>query len=201
MENQSYESELEDLSLTRIGEKLFTLRDYTPVPLIVLILFTAEPGAISATLGLTMIVCGELFRIYSVAFIGKVSRTRNSETVGAGLISQGPYGWMRNPLYVGNFAISVGMAMFAGVTWVVVLTVLLFGFQYAAIVKYEESLLVKKFGDAYHKYRDEVPAWFPHRIPSLEQWQWPDSFSEAIISEKRTLLAILVMVLALLMTA
>ena len=34
-----------------IGAKLFELRDYTPIPLVVLLLFAAEPSARSATLG------------------------------------------------------------------------------------------------------------------------------------------------------
>jgi hypothetical protein len=65
-----------------IGEKLFQWRDFTPIPLILLMLFAAEPGARSATVGLLLIVCGELFRVYSVAFIGSVSRTRGTGTTG-----------------------------------------------------------------------------------------------------------------------
>jgi len=180
-----------------LGSKLFKLRDYTPVPLIILLLFFAEPSVGSATLGLLLIGFGEAVRLYSVAFIGSVSRTRNTSTVGGGLVRTGPFGMVRNPLYVGNFFITIGVAVFGGVPWLVVLTFAAFAFQYHAIVKHEESLLRTKFGAEYEDYLQTVPAWVPARLPALETWEWPTTFSPALKSERRTLTAILIMVLAL----
>ena len=180
-----------------IGAKLFELRDYTPIPLIVLVLFAAEPSARTATLGTLLAVFGELLRIYAVSFIGSVSRTRNTSSAGAALVTTGPFGWVRNPLYVGNFFITTGVAAFSGVTWLVILTIALFGFQYYCIVKYEEKLLVSKFGPAYEDYMQRVPAWIPSRFPSLESLEWPETFTPALRSERRTLAAIALMLLAL----
>lgn len=182
-----------------IGAKLFELRDYTPIPLIVLVLFTAEPSVRTATIGTLIAVFGELFRIYAVAFIGSVSRTRNTSSAGANLITTGPFAWMRNPLYVGNFFICLGIAIFSGVTWVIVLTVLLFGFQYYCIVKHEEGLLVEKFGREYEEYMQRVPAWVPARLPKLAEVEWPDTFSPALRSERRTLAAVALMLIALML--
>lgn len=184
-------------SVLEIGEKLFAWRDYTPIPLIVLVLFTAEPTVRSATLGTLLAVFGELIRIYSVAFIGTVSRTRNTSTVGGGLITSGPFAYVRNPLYVGNFFITMGIATYSGVTWIFLLTAALFMFQYYCIVKHEERLLVSKFGRAYDDYMNSVPAWVPARLPSVEALEWPDTFSPALRSERRTLAAIALMLLAL----
>lgn len=184
-------------SFVDLGEKLFELRDYTPIPLIVLTLFVADPSVRSAVLGTLLAVFGELFRIYSVAFIGSVSRTRNTSTTGGNLITTGPFKYVRNPLYVGNFLITLGVAIFSGVTWVVLLTVAAFAFQYYCIVKYEEKLLISRFGREYEEYMQRVPAWFPSRLPALDQIEWPDTFSPALKSERRTLLAIAVMLLAL----
>jgi protein-S-isoprenylcysteine O-methyltransferase Ste14 len=180
-----------------IGAKLFELRDYTPIPLVVLLLFAAEPSARSATLGTLLAVAGELLRIYAVAFIGSVSRTRNTSSAGANLITTGPFSWVRNPLYVGNFFITFGIAVFGGVPWLVLLTVLLFGFQYYCIVKFEEKLLIQKFGQPYEEYMQQVPAWVPSRMPTLESLEWPDTFTPALKSERRTLAAIAVMLTAL----
>lgn len=182
------------------GEKLFQWRDFTPVALVLLLLVLNEATVISATIGMVLVIFGELFRTYSVAFIGGVSRTRSSST-GARLITDGPFGWVRNPLYVGNFFITVGLAVFGGVTWFVILTILLFAFQYWCIVKYEETLLAKKFGDEYQHYLDTVPAWIPIRVPALADWQWPETFSPAIKSEKRTLAAIALILTVLAISA
>lgn len=180
-----------------IGAKLFELRDYTPIPLIVLVLFAAEPSARTATVGTLLAVFGELLRIYAVSFIGSVSRTRNTSSTGSALVTKGPFGWVRNPLYVGNFFITLGIAAFSGVTWLVVLTVALFGFQYYCIVKYEEKLLIGRFGREYEDYMQQVPAWVPARLPSLDSLEWPESFTPALRSERRTLAAIALMLLAL----
>ena len=184
-------------SAEEIGAKLFELRDYTPIPLILLLLFLGEPKVGSATLGVLVIVFGELFRIYAVSFIGSVSRTRNTSTTGGNLISEGPFGWVRNPLYVGNFFITLGVAIFTGVIWLVIATAILFGAQYYYIVKYEEHLLTEKFGAEYMEYKSKVPAWVPGKIPDLNTMDWPVTFTPALKSEKRTLTAIAAMLIAL----
>lgn len=183
--------------VTSLGAKLFELRDYTPIPLILLLLVFAEPSARSATLGMLFVVLGELIRIYSVAFIGSVSRTRNTDSAGAALITTGPFAYVRNPLYVGNFCITFGIAWYGGIVWLVLLAAALFAFQYHCIVKYEESLLKSKFGQQYEDYLHTVPAWVPARWPGLESIEWPTSFSGALKSERRTLSAIAAMLLAL----
>ncbi|MBM4252857.1 MAG: isoprenylcysteine carboxylmethyltransferase family protein [Deltaproteobacteria bacterium] len=180
-----------------IGERLFEWRDYTPIPLIALVLFACEPSVKSAVLGTLIVVLGELVRIYSVAFIGSVSRTRNVETAGSALITSGPFSYVRNPLYVGNFLITVGLAVFSGVGWIVFVAAALFGFQYYCIVKHEERLLVGRFGTAYEEYMTQVPPWVPTKWPTLENLEWPTTFSPALKSERRTLLAIAFMLISL----
>ena len=90
-----------------LGETFFKYRDYTPIPLILIVLFVAKPSVFTATLGTIVLTFGELFRIYSVAFIGSISRTRK-ESLGNQLITSGPFKWVRNPLYLGNFFIVFG---------------------------------------------------------------------------------------------
>ncbi len=179
-----------------IGEKFFEYRDYTPVPLILLLLFVASPTVTSATIGTLLVVIGELFRIYSVAFIGSISRTRSSNT-GGRLIQEGPFGWFRNPLYVGNFIIVMGIASFAGIGWLVALTFILFSVQYYFVVHYEEHILEKKFGAEYVEYKKKVPAWLPRKMIHLSDLEWPETFTPALRSERRTLSAIAIILLSL----
>jgi len=179
------------------GKKFFQWRDYTPIPLIIIMLWLAKATAFSAMLGTVIIVCGELFRIYSVAFIGKISRTRSDNT-GNNLITSGPFAFVRNPLYVGNFLISTGMAVFSGSFAVTLLTIGLFTLQYYFIVQYEEHTLSQKFGQEFDDYRAKVNAWFPKKFPSPSEIEWPSSYSEAIDSEKKTFLAIGLTILAIL---
>jgi protein-S-isoprenylcysteine O-methyltransferase Ste14 len=191
----------DDTFFANLGEKLFEWRDYTPIPLILIVLIFATPTSGSATLGTLVVVLGELIRLYSVAFIGAVSRTRNVATTGDRLVTHGPFGVVRNPLYVGNFLITIGFSFYSGELWIVGLAFLMFAFQYHAIVKFEERLLIARFGRDFDDYRQTVPAWLPRRLPSLSSMEWPDTFSPALYSERRTLLAIVVMLVALILVS
>lgn len=173
----------------KIGKWFFKNRDYTPIPLIIILLIWSDPTVFSATLGVLMVVLGELIRIYSVSFIGTVSRTR-SDSLGQKLVDTGPFAIVRNPLYVGNFFVSVGFAVFSGKFWVIALTIILFAVQYYFVVKYEESNLTKVFGEAYHNYRSRVPAFVPRNLPALQDIEWPAEYSHALKSEKNTLTTI-----------
>ena len=188
------------MSPIEIGEKLFQLRDFTPVPLILLMFLAAKPTVASATLGLLIIAFGELIRMYAVSFIGGVSRTRTTST-NHHLITDGAFSIVRNPLYVGNFLITSGVAVYSGLIWIVVLAAAAFAFQYYYIVKYEESLLLKKFGSDYEDYLKKIPAWIPAKVPTLDELPWPTTFAPAIRSEKRTLTAIAVVIVLLLLRA
>lgn len=180
-----------------IGERLFEWRDYTPIPLIILVLTMGAPTVRTAVLGTVITMLGELVRIYSVAFIGSVSRTRNVETAGSALITGGPFSYVRNPLYVGNFLITVGLAIFSGVGWIVFVAAALFSFQYYCIVKHEERLLIGRFGSAYEEFMTQVPPWIPTKWPTLENLEWPTTFSPALRSERRTLMAIAFMLISM----
>lgn len=176
-----------------LGAAFFKYRDYTPIPLILLILIFATPCVATAVIGLCLIVMGELIRIYAVSFIGSISRTRKDRT-GGELVQEGAFRYVRNPLYVGNFFITFGVAVFAGVWPLILLTVVLFATQYYFIVKYEENWLLANFGDAYKAYCEKVPAFWPKSWPKLDDLEWPESFSPALKSETKTLMAIAAMV-------
>ena len=177
-----------------IGRKLFTLRDYTPIPLILLLLTIKDPTIFTTVCGMLSIFAGELIRVYSVSFIGGISRTRSS-SLGEMLVVSGPFRFVRNPLYVGNFFITIGFGLISGKPWFLLLSAAVFALQYHFIVQYEETLLQAKFGDEYDLYLQKVPGWIPETMPTLESLEWPESFSHALRSEKRTLGAMLLVLL------
>ncbi len=180
----------------QIGEKMFKWRDYTPIPILLLMLVVADPNKVSTTIGTVVIMFGEVFRLYSVAFIGSISRTRK-ENLGAKLVTTGPFRFVRNPLYVGNFLITIGFATYAAQPWFIFAAAAMFSFQYYCIVKYEETLLLARFGEEYERYCQEVPAWIPRRLPSLDHIEWPPNLSDAVRSEYRTFMAIIAVFIAL----
>jgi hypothetical protein len=110
-------------------------------------------------------------------------------------VATGPFARLRNPLYLGNIALWVGFAISAGLIWLVPPIVLLLGFGYHAIVRWEERLLESRLGDNYRAYAARVPRWIPRLQP--RNAEAPDSsstfsWSETLFSERGTLIAIAV---------
>ncbi len=171
-----------------IREVVFNNRSYTPIPLILALLILAHPTPVSFWPGLVVALAGELLRVWGVGHAGSATRT----TSGAGgdeLVTSGPFAYVRNPLYLGNFLISLGftIAAWAWMPWMFLLVLVLFGIQYGLIISLEEEYLQKKFGPRYERYKNHVPRFLP-RLRA-----WPDAAARranwraALRSEKSTL--------------
>ena len=80
------------------------------------------------------------------------------------LVANGPYRWVRNPLYIsGNSllwatALMLNSAGLLGMAFMVAIGFHMF------VVFYEEPQLEKRYGDAYREYKKSVPRWVP-RLP------------------------------------
>ena len=169
-----------------LGAWLFRNRGWTPVPVLVLQGLTSE--RVLPWAGFIVIVLGELIRMWAVGHIGSQSRTRGGD-VGK-LIQSGPFGRCRNPLYVGNGVLLIGVGIWGGLAWATVWFVFAV-LQYTAVVRWEESILLRSHGAAYQIYCERTPRWMPLGKPQ-EAGEW--SLSRALRSERATLLAIAVVV-------
>jgi protein-S-isoprenylcysteine O-methyltransferase Ste14 len=191
--------------VVRFGGWLFRHRTAIPVPLAIALLGArageAPPQAALTAIGLLLVASGELVRMWGVRHIGVVSRTR-SDRLGP-LVESGPFGLVRNPLYVGNIAIWTGFALLARLIWMAPLVGAVLALEYHAIVRWEEELLASRLGNLYRGYRERVPRWVPtgFRLRGLGGEEHPSSTSsaspavtfswpETLFSERGTLIAI-----------
>ncbi len=80
------------------------------------------------------------------------------------LTQSGPYVYVRNPIYVANTLILLGICIMTGVVWFVPIMLIYCGVVYAFVVRCEEAHLLKKFNDddQYQEYLENVPRWMPH---------------------------------------
>lgn len=186
---------------TKLGGWLFRHRTSLPVPYaLALLLVRAGEAPFSWTLvgaGVVLTLAGELIRVWAVHQIGVISRTR-SERLGP-LVVTGPFGLVRNPLYVGNILLWVGFAITARLVWMAPIVLALLALQYHAIVRWEEQLLESRLGDAYRAYVSRVPRWIPGRRgeapasppgPAAAAGRPAFSLPETLFSERGTLIAI-----------
>ena len=154
-------------ALARFGHLLFRWRSFTPVPLIALALplvWRSRGEAHSAlwlASGLLACALGQAFRVWVIGQVPDGTSGQNEKLIATGLNQSGPYAWTRNPLYLGNLGISLGLALVTHSALLVALVALLFFLQYAAIISVEEAFLRERFGDEYRAYCARVPRFFP----------------------------------------
>jgi len=180
----------------RIGAWLFRHRTSIPVPLAIALLVipapvVARPLLLNA-MGAALVAGGELIRLWAVRHIGAISRTR-SDRLGP-LIVTGPFGIVRNPLYVGNIALWTGFAVAAHLTWMAIAIAVILAVEYHAIVRWEEHLLESRRGAEYRDYAARVPRWIPAmtRVVGPRAERSAFSWRETLFSERGTLIAIAV---------
>jgi protein-S-isoprenylcysteine O-methyltransferase Ste14 len=152
----------ERLRSAQIGCWLFRHRGVLPVPLLAAALFLpARMSIASWSIGLAILVVAEVLRLAGVAAAGAGTRRRSRAV--AHLITDGPFAWMRNPLYFGNGLAWIGVAAITGIPWLVPAGVAAFAIEYGLIVRYEEGVLESLFGEAYLVYKRRTPRWIPKR--------------------------------------
>lgn len=179
--------------IRKIGNFFFKIRSFTPIPFIFALLYFASPVWYTVAIGAIFIATGEFLRIWAVGYAGASTRAR---TLGAArdLVTTGPYGYVRNPLYLGNFLLSLGVCLVANVYWLAAVLIVGYFLQYLPIIAVEETYLLESCGPVYQTYRERVPRFIPqfHSYPDASPHDF--CFARAIKSEKRTLTAIICVV-------
>jgi len=76
------------------------------------------------------------------------------------LVVDGPYKYVRNPMYLGHLIFMLGLA-FVFKSWLAaaLLAFHIVWFNYRVI--YDETQLEARFGDSYRDYRARVKRWIP----------------------------------------
>jgi protein-S-isoprenylcysteine O-methyltransferase Ste14 len=179
---------LEDFEKT--GNWLFRWRSYLPLVMIGLVLLALReyryPGD-SHYLdhlweGFCLLVSylGLGIRIFAIGYAADGTSGRNTKKhVADTLNTTGAYSVVRNPLYVGNFFMGLGIALFAHLWWLTLIYVLLFWIYYERIIFAEEAYLRTKFGDTYLLWANARPV----IVPDLRRYRRP----RASFSLKRVL--------------
>jgi protein-S-isoprenylcysteine O-methyltransferase Ste14 len=151
-----------------------------------------RPSAFSIATGLPLAFAGEAIRAWAVGYSGVTTRSNRVEA--PALVTAGPYAYVRNPLYLGNFVTAAGFAIaFTGDnapltrTAIVAASLGIMLGVYTVIVPHEETYLRATFGDEFDAYVARVPRVFPAFEPAAGQ---SGSYDPAVIgkAESRTFL-------------
>jgi protein-S-isoprenylcysteine O-methyltransferase Ste14 len=123
------------------------------------------PGPVSRGAGLVLIAGGtavliDAFRRFVVEGHGTPAPAAPPNT----LVVRGPNRWVRNPMYVALVIVITGQALWLGRPVLLVDAAATWAVTAAFVRGYEEPHLRRRFGEAYERYRAEVPPWIP-RLP------------------------------------
>jgi len=119
------------------------------------------PATLSVYLiGVAVLAAGLAFTVWARVFLGRNWSGTVTLKEGHELIRSGPYRFVRHPIYTGLLVAFAGSAIARGEWRGLVALAIAFGALWRKL-KLEERWLGEIFGEAYERYRAEVPALIP----------------------------------------
>jgi protein-S-isoprenylcysteine O-methyltransferase Ste14 len=159
---------------TTTGAQLFRWRSYlilTFVPFLFLTMWQGEQveavvgqgfGAAYELICIGLVALGEAIRILTVGFVPRGTSGRNTAGQLAEVLNTtGAYSLVRNPLYLGNCIMYLGVALYSQSLLLALIMGLVLLPYYERIIAAEERFLSAKFGAPYEDWATTVPAFFP----------------------------------------
>jgi len=152
------------LELSRFGLLSFTVA--TPVVIIC--------GAVAAAIGAVFRIWGSAWLGHGVVFSGQMQS--------GALMADGPYRYVRNPLYLGILCVFAALALLMPPTGALFMLIASTAFQLYLIFG-EEAFLAAQFGEPYQAYLRSVPRLFPRLRTSLAPTGNQPHWLQAVLSE------------------
>ena len=95
----------------------------------------------------------------AVSHMRRAHTSPDPERSAAALVTDGPYRFTRNPIYLGFALIYLGFTLVAGTLWGLVLSPILLWIATRAIIHAEEAYLARRFPDSYQAYKARARRW------------------------------------------
>lgn len=115
-------------------------------------------------LGLLITVGGQLIRGMTIGLDYIIRGGRDKKVYAENLVTGGLFSHVRNPLYVGNILMLLGVGILANSLYYTLIVMPVFLFIYQCIVLAEENFLRGKFGPGFDEYTKKVNRWFPNPV-------------------------------------
>ena len=110
------------------------------------------------------------------------------------LTMTGPYSRVRNPIYIANTTMLVGLAFTSELVWFAPVMLLWCAMVYRFVTRHEESHLIEKYGASYEQYLASVPRWRPRPAQRMGAADARGFFWPSVVAELHCLLLLLPLV-------
>lgn len=111
--------------------------------------------------GLVITISGQLIRGATIALAYIIRGGKDGKVYAEELVTEGIFNHCRNPLYVGNILMLLGVGVLSNSLLYVFVVMPVFMLIYHSIVLAEENFLEQKFGDKFKAYCRRVNRWVP----------------------------------------
>lgn len=152
--------------MIRIGNFLFHYRNALFPVVYALLAFKSarvlDDDWIAAGLGFAVALAGQCLRFVTIGLEYIIRGGRGRQVYADKLVQGGVFAHCRNPLYVGNFLILLGVGLASNATLFLSVAIPFFIFAYAAIIAAEENYLRQKFGTEFDEYCARVNRLLPN---------------------------------------
>lgn len=134
-----------------------------PIYLMLVLLFVGETerDGVVWPLGLALFATGVSIRVWAQMHLHYRLRVHKYLTL------TGPYLYVRNPIYIGNTIMLLGLTVVSELLWALPLMLAWCVFVYRNVVRREERHLTEKYGEPYVHFLGSVPRWVP-RVPAIK---------------------------------
>jgi PAS domain S-box-containing protein len=154
--------------MVKLGNFLFKYRNLLFPLLFFSLVFSVNPYLgrthfeyVSYVIGIVVALAGQTMRALTIGFAYIKRGGKNKKIYAEGLVTEGIFAHSRNPLYLGNILIIIGLGIVAHSVLFALIGIPLFIFFYMSIIKAEENFLAKKFGQEYVEYSQNVNRFIP----------------------------------------
>lgn len=120
---------------------------------------TLLPQGIRRVVSLVCLTAWLIMTVSSIALFRRAHTSVMPVKPTTAIVTSGPYGWTRNPLYLALLFLYVGIGLWFGLFWVVVSAPLAMILVHFYVIQREERYLERKFGEEYLRYKARVRRW------------------------------------------
>jgi protein-S-isoprenylcysteine O-methyltransferase Ste14 len=158
--------------MVTVGNFFFKYRNFLFI-FLYLLLFVPSPALFSpdrfgpnywlfpVILGLLITVSGQMIRGATIGLAYIIRGGKEGKVYAEELVTEGIFNHCRNPLYVGNILMLLGVGVLSNSLVYVLVVMPIFMIIYHAIVLAEENFLQNKFGEKFTAYCKRVNRWIP----------------------------------------
>jgi protein-S-isoprenylcysteine O-methyltransferase Ste14 len=154
----------------RIGNVIFRVRDALFPAVLLTVAFGTPPllaGGSTGTdhlmdvLGIAVSLLGQALRVLVIGLVYITRGGQNRQVWANALVDTGMFAHSRNPLYLANLLLFLGLAIVHNGWAMYLIVVPFFVLAYVCIIAAEEHYLHGRFGPVYADYCRRVPRWLP----------------------------------------